>query len=116
MELKCDKCGKIDRVLVDGYSVGDRLLEGVMFEVADSDGHPVAVGVTERYQAYFETLNREYWFSLIEDFCQDLDVAECPKCGDEVPVWGHDKQPAGNKIKLFSFSDIIKEAHGKSNL
>lgn len=33
MKFVCDECGGVDHVLMDGYGVGDRLLEGVMFKV-----------------------------------------------------------------------------------
>ena len=89
MELKCDKCGKIDYVLVDGYSFGDRLLEGVMFMVKDENGKPKAIDVVPDAKEYFEELNTTVWLKRCEDFCEDLDLAECPKCGEEVAVWGN---------------------------
>jgi len=56
MELKCDNCGAIDHVLVDGYAFGDRLLEGVMFEVVDNNGKPNVNRVTPECQDYFSGL------------------------------------------------------------
>lgn len=44
MELKCDTCGVIDHIIVDGYCFGDRLLEGVEFMVKDKNGKPNALG------------------------------------------------------------------------
>jgi hypothetical protein len=89
MKLKCDKCGEIDHVLVDGYEFGDRLLEGVNFIVEDRDGKPHAIGVDEQARDYFNDLNTKKWLEACEEFCQDLDIAQCPKCFGDVVVWGN---------------------------
>lgn len=89
MELKCDNCGVIDYVLIDGYPFGDTLLEGVNFVVKDENGVPKASGVVVEQQDYFDNLNQKKWLKACEEFCEDLDIAECPKCGGEVVVWGN---------------------------
>jgi hypothetical protein len=33
MKFICGHCGEVDHVLMDGYGVGERLLEGVMFKI-----------------------------------------------------------------------------------
>ena len=86
MELKCDNCGVIDCVLVDGYAIGDRLLEEVYFKIEDKDGKPHSIGVIDECKDYFDGFNRDKWLLAMEAHCQDLDYAECPKCGSEVDV------------------------------
>lgn len=113
MELKCDNCGKIDYVLVDGYYFGDRLLEGVNFKVKDKDGKPNSVGVTDECIEYFEDLNKNKWLKICDDFCEDLDIAQCPKCGDDVVVWGNPiitgiKPPEPRAIPTIRGSDFVK--------
>jgi len=114
MELKCDNCGMIDHVLVDGYWFGDRLLESVMFKVKDQDGIPTALGVFEAATEYFSDLNQQKWLKACEEFCETLDFAQCPKCGDDVVVWGNPvitgiTPPAPKVIQMTRGSDLIKD-------
>lgn len=88
MKLKCDNCGDIDHVLVDGYRFGERLMEGVMFKVEDKDGKPHAIGVTDDCKDYFEDFNKDKWLRDCEASCENDDVGTCPKCGDDVDIWG----------------------------
>jgi len=87
MKLICDNCGEIGHVLVDGYGFGDRLLEGVMFKVRDVNGKPKVDGVTEDSQEYFNGLNAKKWIKECEKYCKELDIATCPNCDEDVPVW-----------------------------
>jgi len=89
MKLECKDCGAIDHVLVDGYFFGDRLLEGVNFMVKDQDGIPTALGVVPEAQSYFDDLNQDKWLRTCEKFCEQLDIAQCPKCGGDVVIWGN---------------------------
>jgi len=112
MELKCDSCGAIDHVLVDGYAFGDRLLEGVMFEVIDKNGKPKVNRVAPECQDYFSDLNQEKWAMICEDYCEQLDIAQCPKCGDDVVVWGNPiitgiKPPTPRPIQTIRGSDFL---------
>jgi len=112
--------GAIDHVLVDGYYFGDRLLEGVNFMVKDQDGIPTALGVVPEAQSYFEDLNQKKWLKACEEFCEQLDVAQCPKCGDDVVVWGHPtitgiKPPEPKVIQMTRGSDFLTNL-GMKNL
>lgn len=50
------------RFLIDGYSFGDRLLEGVHFEIEfDKSGKVINVSVEKSAKPYFENLNKEKW-------------------------------------------------------
>ena len=114
MKLNCDNCGEIDYVLVDGYSFGDRLLEGVDFKVKDQNGIATALGVVEEAMEYFGDLNKNKWLRACEDFCEQLDIAQCPKCGDDVVVWGNPlitgiTPPAPKAIQMTRGTDLIRE-------
>lgn len=111
MELNCETCGILEHVTVDGYIFGDRLLEGVDFIVKDNNGKPNAIGVTPECQSYFDDLNKKKWLKICEDFCEDLDLATCPKCGDDVVVWGNPiitgiEPPAPKVIGMMRGTDI----------
>ena len=58
--------GPTDMVLADGYSVGDRLLEGVMFEcrfiTVDPGGEQkIVVNIQPECASYFSGLNETRW-------------------------------------------------------
>jgi hypothetical protein len=106
-QMKCDNCGEIECVLVDGYAVGDRMLEGVMFIVEDDNGKPKVIGVTDECKAYFEDFNQKKFIKAMQEYCKDLDVATCQKCGGEVEVWGANKSQAPIKIKKYKATDIF---------
>lgn len=74
----------VDHVLVDGYPVGDRMLEGVMFKVQwGKSGKGYKASITENDVEYFNQLNEKKWLKAIEDFAAEgLDSAECPVCGE----------------------------------
>jgi len=113
MELKCNNCGKIDHVLVGGYAFGDRLLEDVDFIVKDENGKPKAVGVVPDAQDYFDDLNQNKWLRNCEVHCEHLDIAQCPKCGDDVVVWGNPmitgvKPPEPKAIPTMRGTDLVK--------
>ena len=85
----CMECERmVDEVLIDGYIFGDRLLEGVMFRVIDVDGVPKCIGVTSECEPYFSQLNTVMWLDRCEEFCKNYDFGECPKCSDDVIIWG----------------------------
>jgi len=92
----CLKCKKdVDEVNVDGYDFGDRLLEGVMYRVKNVDGFPKLLGIVDagkvidpKDDAYLSQLNNDYWNKMCLWHCEELDIAYCPTCGDEILVWG----------------------------
>ena len=94
-KLQCEDCGLIDHVLFDGYNFGDTLLEGVMFEARlvgkDATGAPeYAIVVAKGHEAHWCKLNSEYWLAQAKEYIAGLDVAECPKCHDDVLMPGFD--------------------------
>ena len=60
-------------ITIDGYEVGDRLLEGVMFIVTVQSNGTLAVKVHPDAQEYFEDLNKEKWLKEIAEHVQEAD-------------------------------------------
>lgn len=83
IKCKCDNCGELDYVLMDGYSFGDRLLEGVMFEVR-KDNKNFQVQISQESEDYFNGLNKKKWLKEATSYASKNDIFTCPKCGDDV--------------------------------
>lgn len=66
--------------LIDGYSVADRLLEGVMFHVHFQDGKILSVKVDEKHTNYFSQFNQEMFLEKVQKYA--LRTIQ----GDEVEV------------------------------
>lgn len=62
---------------VDGYAVGDRLLEGVMFDVVVTGDPAVeltieSLNVSPSAKSYFEQLNTAMWLQKVRDDVEDM--------------------------------------------
>lgn len=79
------ECGKCNAVIVDGFEVGDRLLEGVKFTVALENGKAKAK-VKEEMAEYFSKFNERFFLENVELFVEDTDVVECANCGGEAVI------------------------------
>lgn len=66
---------------VDGYSVGDRLLEGVLFDVYFDGDKVTKVKVDESCEDYYNDLNTKKWNKAVKEHAEDI-LSE----GDEVDV------------------------------
>lgn len=86
IKFDCEKCGKIEMALLDGYLVGDRLLEGVMFECRQNDDGTFVIQVEESSKPYFSNLNEKKWLEEVCKKAQKYDVFTCPTCGGDC-VW-----------------------------
>ena len=55
-----------------GYAVGDRLLEGVMFDITvDFEAREVVdVKVQKKYEKYFDDLNTKKWLREVKEHAQ----------------------------------------------
>ena len=85
MHFVCDGCGRLEYILIDGYGFGERMLEGVMFRVSvDENGGFLATPILGWHHPYLRTLNREYWENEALCYAKENDIAECPKCGQDV--------------------------------
>ena len=68
---------------IDGYQVGGRLLEGVLFNVYFDDDQVIAVSVDDPHsRKYLENLNSKKWYQVIWDEAQGI----LDSGGDEVDV------------------------------
>ena len=84
MKFDCEKCGKIDFALMDGYPFGDRLLEGVMFIVILDDDHKASVKIAPDYADYFSQFNEAHWYPIAKRYAEKNDIFTCPTCGQDV--------------------------------
>lgn len=82
--LQCDNCGPLEFGLMDGYGFGDRLLEGVMFEVRMDEHDAVTVRIKADFESYFNTLNTKLWLERAQRSAEQEDVLDCPKCGAQI--------------------------------
>lgn len=103
--FKCDECGDIDHVVLDGYSFGERLLEGVEFEVRIENGQFVAK-VNDSDVEYFNRLNTKMWLEEAVEAAKYS--AQCPKCDLDVEIESEPKpKPQPIEIKMSPMSDIM---------
>lgn len=66
---------------INGYSVGDRLLEDVYFDIKVKNGKVESVECREGDMDYFEELNMELWIGRIKKYAEEILIS-----GDEVDV------------------------------
>lgn len=81
--MNCDACGALEFVLLDGYAVGDRLLEGVMFEIRKTPEGYIAT-TQQKSKSYMKNLNERRWLRVMAEHAAETDVATCPKCDADV--------------------------------
>lgn len=121
-KIICDECGEVEFGLVDGYDIGDRLLEGVYFEVRIKNGKYV-VNVRADAKKYFDGLNTKKWLKDIKDYAKKeledgnyYEVVLCCKC-QVCPVYLEGNRPTDEEISerfkkeikqvpLLSFNDF----------
>ncbi len=79
----CPNCGQNQSYFVDAYPVGDRLMEGVMFEYS-FDGTDLVVKPTKDAERYLDTgLDKQYWINAVYDWLKVFDGTDlvlCPGC------------------------------------
>ena len=81
--FSCDNCGPLEYALLDGYPVGDRLLEGVMFQVRLAESG-VQVEVDPSGAKYFQNLNKKKWLTAVREYAAEADILTCPKCQEDI--------------------------------
>lgn len=66
-------------VSINGYSIGERLLEDVPFRFIVTDGaiDLDSVRVDPIYDDYFEKFNAEYWYKLAKECAAGEDAFNC---------------------------------------
>lgn len=112
--FKCDTCGPVDHVLLDGYPVGDRLLEGVLFEIRfTKNGKSYTASTTKDDAEYMSQLNVKRWRKEMVEYAKGTDIASCPKCDGDVDVADlltKVPRPASPtiEIKMTGLPDILR--------
>jgi len=86
MKINCDRCGEIPCAIFDGYSVGDTLLEGVMFKVYYKNNILKVELNSKDDKDYCRKLNMKYFNKEALEHAKELDIASCPNCGSDVDV------------------------------
>ena len=67
----------------DGYSIGDRLLEGLMFQISVQEDGTLKASVKEKDKAYFSDFNQEKFLKLAVDYAYENDIFYDPTSGEE---------------------------------
>jgi hypothetical protein len=63
----------MNTITFDGYSFGDRLLEGVMFEADIEDNQIRDVRIAPSHDdSYWEDLNQKKWLKEAEQYVKDM--------------------------------------------
>ena len=69
----CNDFHEVNFAECDGYSVGERLLDGVMFIISIVE-NKFKAEIRPDYAEYFSKLNEQKWLLAIEDYCNQLDL------------------------------------------
>lgn len=100
-------------ITVNGYHVGDRLLEDVWFYAKVNNGIPdlTTVRVAPYDAVYFSDLNQKKWLQEIREYITDEDEHFETIGGDDVWI-DSDEQDAIEpvEIKMESMDDIMKKS------
>ena len=67
---------------MDGYSFGDTLLEGILFEIRVVDDK-LKASTPDDSKEYMDNLNEAKWLKAAEDAADDEEQRLCPKCDYE---------------------------------
>lgn len=58
--------------VIDGYAVGDRLLEGVIFHVHFEDETILSVKVDEKHKNYFSKFNEKMFLDKVRNYAERI--------------------------------------------
>jgi hypothetical protein len=72
--------------LIDGYSIGDRLLEGCMFECHIVNDE-IVVNVSPPFAKYFSGLNTKKWLTAITESVNDPNFDSFISLDKKQDVW-----------------------------
>lgn len=82
----CEECGKeVDHLLLDGYTFGDRMLEGITFTIKKRKNGKLYCADYPKTE-YTNGLNMKRWVQLCNEYLDDIDILTCPECGQDVGV------------------------------
>jgi hypothetical protein len=104
----------------DGYSVGDRLLEGLMFQVDIQDDGTMKVYVKPEDEDWFDQFNTAKWLKEAQKFAEQNDIFEdvisgedCWAVTDEVTTI---PQKTGHAIKTSTIDEILNSKKNLENI
>lgn len=98
----------VDKAYLDGYDVGDRLLEGLKFILKVSEsGEDIDVSIGSEDEGFFQGLNEKYWLNKVKKSTLEWDLFES-KEGEEIILWNNSKT-YDKQCAYFSKSPIFKE-------
>lgn len=113
--------GPVAEGLLDGYSIGDRLLEGVMFRILIVNNEITCPGVVadhEDYMVQFSTEQRAKWNESAVESC--IQWGDNLRTADGEDIWievaeapAEDPLVNVRTIEAESFGDISKRILGK---
>jgi len=66
--------GEVKQAAVDGYSIGDRQMEGVMFICEIQDDTVICIGVDKDSKEYMSSFNLPYWIEQATVFARQNDI------------------------------------------
>ena len=97
-------------VVVNGYIVGDRLLEDVFFhaDIINGEINLKSVRVAEDCEDYFETLNKNKWLKEARLFFESETEAFETIDGDHIFASADYFYDEAHEIEVFSLDDILR--------
>jgi|SRR5882672_9236556 len=106
-DSNCNDFRIVDVVKVDGYHVGDRLLEGVIFNVRINKKNQFEVSIADHSKKYFEQFNQKKWFKAVRDYCEENDIFETNDSLDAV-CYDDKIMPKNQKWRCNKIPNIIE--------
>jgi uncharacterized protein (UPF0335 family) len=104
----------------DGYSIGDRLLEGLMFQVDIQDDGTMKVYVKPNDQKWFDQFNTTKWLKEAQEFAEKNDIFEDPTSGEDCWLVTDEVtsvvQNTGRVIKSSTIDEILNSKKNIDNL
>jgi hypothetical protein len=82
----CDKCGPVDAMMFNGYTIAERLLEGVMIKLTYDENNKIQASLNDPDDdAYCHKLNMKMHFKEAVELAEsgDLDDAICCECQND---------------------------------
>ena len=94
LDQETEDCGLIETFQFDGYDVGERILEGIMFEAWFDESGELSTDSVEDWaeDPYLIGLDRDHWITRAKDHAESCikdGEAICPKCGEVTIIQVH---------------------------
>ena len=114
VKFDCDKCGNITHVTFDGYHIGERLLEGVIFH-AHIKKDKIEMSADKDSTGYFSSFDQKKWLKEALIFVTNTDIVQCGICGQDAAVIQETekKGPAPVSVKIQNAKNFIDLLGGK---